>query len=84
MSAAGPMTTRYVASEPARGAVHAFIEFARPRGIKLVDETGLIPQELSVLQVSQQIDRWQDVDREQLNAERQAALQPGAACACED
>lgn len=79
---AGPITTRYVAAEPARGAVHAFVEFARPHGIKLIDETGLIPQELSVLQVSQLIDQWQDIDRDQLNAERQAALQLGAECAC--
>ena len=78
----GPMTQRYLSTSDARGAVHAFVEFARAQGIHLCDSRALIQQELTVNEVSVLIDEQQGIDREQLDAERAAQLQPGAECAC--
>ena len=78
----GPMTQRYLSSSDARGAVHAFVEFARTKGVKLFNPSELIPQELTVNEVSVLLDEQQGINRAQLDAERSAQLQPGAECAC--
>ncbi len=78
-----PMTSRYNATLAARDEVHKFVEAIRRDGIKIVDDSGLFPRELTPLEISQAIDRQFGIDRAQLHAEREAALQPGAECACD-
>jgi hypothetical protein len=78
----GPATQRYLSTSDARGAIHAFVEFARTKDIQLVANGGLFPVELTVAETSALIDQQQGIDRAQLNAERASQLQPGAECAC--
>lgn len=82
MSAA--MLQRHAAAEPARAAVHEFIEFARTKGIKLVDDSGLVPVEQTVAQVSALIDQQHGIDRAQLAAEHAEQFRSAAACPCGD
>lgn len=77
------MTQLYQATLAARDQIHGLIEAARSKGVTLVDGTGLLPQELTVLQVSQLIDEYFGIDRGQLDAERQAALEAAGECPCE-
>jgi hypothetical protein len=78
-----PMTIRYAATEPSRAQMHEFVEAIRTAGFKIIDDSGLLPEELTPNQISALIDRQFGIDREQLNAERAAQLQPGAECACD-
>jgi len=52
-----------------------------PRG-QALQPSELIPQELTVNEVSVLLDEQQGINRAQLDAERSAQLQPGAECAC--
>jgi hypothetical protein len=66
------MTALYLATAVERRAIHQFIEFARAKGVRLSDAvTGC---ELTVLEVVYLLDRGLQIDRAQLNAEREAAL----------
>jgi hypothetical protein len=78
----GPATQRYMACADARGAIHAFVEFARTKDIQLVSNGGLFPQKLTVAETSALIDAQQGIDRAQLNSERAATRELGAECAC--
>jgi hypothetical protein len=78
------MLQRYAETEAARAAVHVFVEFARLRGVQLMDVSGLIPVELTVYQMASLFDQQHGINREQLAAEREVALQPGAECACDN
>lgn len=82
MSAIGPMTIRYTRTEDARSLIHKFVEAIRRDGIRIVDSSGLLPEELTPLQISNLIDRHFGIDRARLDAERAATREPGAECAC--
>jgi hypothetical protein len=76
------MTARYAATESAHAQIHLFLERCHARGIRLRDDTGLLPEDLTPLQISALIDDYLGIDRAQLDLERAAQLQPGAECAC--
>jgi hypothetical protein len=76
------MLEHFAEIEPARVAVFDLVLFARGKGVQVMDTSGLIPVELTVLQLSQLMDELHGIDREQLAAEHAAQLQPGAECAC--
>ena len=70
------MATRYNDRHRDRQAIHQFVEFLRTRRIFVMGDGILRRIELTPMDISRQIDAWQETDRGQVNAERQVRYQP--------
>ena len=80
----GPMTQRLIAGELERKSLAMFLASLEAQDLKICSRDELFRTWEPITRTHQDlIDRHQEIDREQLAAERAAQLQPGADCACD-